>query len=117
MGKKVDQLKGGIFTFAGDKVTMKMGDKQHAGSYKADASKSPKHIDITSKGPGGKENTAEAIYKIDGETLTICTGLGTASSTKNSDGTETEPVAKQDPRPTAFDSKQGALIVFKRKSS
>jgi len=115
MGKKMDNLKGGVFTFADGKVTMKMDEQETPGTYKIDAGKSPKQINLTSKGPGGKDATAEAIFKIDGDTLTICMGLGTSKTEKRADGTGSERVITQDPRPTAFDSKQGALIVYKRK--
>src|SRR5690242_12093673 len=39
--------------FAGDKLTFKEGDKAEEGTYKIDATKKPKHIDLT-KGKDGK---------------------------------------------------------------
>ena len=40
--------------------------------YTHDAKKSPAEIDITEGRAGGKDMIIKGIYKIDGETLTLC---------------------------------------------
>jgi uncharacterized protein (TIGR03067 family) len=70
------------------------------GTLKIDATKTPKWMDATflEGGPGLNE-TVLGIYKLDGDTLTVCCG------------------AVDDPRPSAFESKTGTslrLIEYKR---
>jgi len=42
------------------------------GKFSHDPKKSPAEIDLTESRPGGKDMMIRGIYKIDGETLTIC---------------------------------------------
>lgn len=66
--------------------------------YTHDAKKSPAEIDITEGRGGGKDMIIKGIYKIDGETLTLCmTPMGD--------------------RPTKFESAAGGqtiIMTFKR---
>ena len=98
-GKKLDIPKGRVITFSHDEFSAKVDGKKQSSSYKTDGSESPKHMDITTEGPDEKGMISLAIYKIEGDTLTICAGGGI--------------VDKQEPRPTAFDSKQGSLMILK----
>lgn len=50
-------------TFKGDGLKM---------TFKVDSSKSPKEIDFQYTTPEGKEWTLQGIYKLDGNTLTVC---------------------------------------------
>ena len=96
-GKKVEHQEFDLLRFSGDKLIAESSDKKTVlpSNYRTDKSKSPKHIDITIKSIGtGKDDVSHGIYKIKGDTLTICIGK---------------------PRPTAFDSKKSGLIVCKRK--
>ena len=99
-GKKRDDSIGGLLKFSGNNITFESGDKKNdlPFNYRTDKSKSPKHIDLTFKNLDGKDVIdALGIYKIEGDALTICMGT------------------KRGLRPTEFDSKQGVLMVHKRK--
>ena len=91
---------GGVtVTFTADgKMLFREGNKPtEEGTYKADPKKSPGEIDIS---PPKEEGTLIGIYKIDGDTLTIC--LSEKGSTD---------------RPAKFESPDGTnvmLITLKR---
>ena len=54
------------------------------------------------------------IFKIEGDRLTISTGQTSVATETRDEGTEGKTIIKQGPRPKAFDSKMGALMVLKR---
>jgi uncharacterized protein (TIGR03067 family) len=101
-GKERPVPDGGItFNFAADgKLTVKEGaGKSNDAAYKIDAKKSPAEIDIIP--PEGKdEPTIQGIFKIEGDTLTICITGGQGGE-----------------RPTKFESPDGSrtmLMILKR---
>jgi len=98
-GKKTDATEGGggTFIFAKDnKLTIKdKGKQDKGGTFKMDASKSPKEIDLIEGADGEK---LEAIYDLDGDTLRLAIS----------------PQGPKGKRPTALDSKQAILLVMKR---
>lgn len=92
---------GGIaFEFTPDgKVRIRDGPKQSPpADYKTDPKKSPAEIDIDLPDTGRKAPAMAGIYRLDGDTLTLCVSRG---------GT----------RPTKFESPAGSdvtLMTFKR---
>jgi uncharacterized protein (TIGR03067 family) len=74
-GKEDPEAKGHVLIFDGDKFSVKKDDKvMIKGTFKIDASKSPKTMDMAiSEGPeDAKDKTAQAIYALDGDELTWC---------------------------------------------
>jgi uncharacterized protein (TIGR03067 family) len=58
-----------------DKYTLTIGDKTEKGTYMLDASKAPKAMDIFPTEGDNNGKTFLAVYKIDGDSLTICYSL------------------------------------------
>lgn len=92
---------GGTFIFSKDKkVVMKeKGKADKNGTFKADASKSPKELDLISSDKD--KAVLRAIYQIDGDTLKLAF-FGEDAKGK---------------RPTAFDAKKAAIMILKRQKS
>ncbi|MCI0457853.1 MAG: TIGR03067 domain-containing protein [Gemmataceae bacterium] len=98
-GKDYDRIKGDQLIFEGDRLTLKMKDRDQKITYKLDVSKKPRAIDIT---PEGKDKTIPAIYELKGDTLKLCFA---------------EPDTE---RPTEFKSDEGSrrvLVILKRAKS
>jgi uncharacterized protein (TIGR03067 family) len=77
-GKPDNPPAGTSITFTADgKVLMKEGGggKTEEGAYKADPKKSPAEIDITPPAADKGEKVI-GIYKIEGDTLTMCISMG-----------------------------------------
>jgi uncharacterized protein (TIGR03067 family) len=102
-GKKevLDKDKSGTLTVKGDKGTMKMGRGAHDVTFHLDPSKTPKQVDMTVN-EGDKDEVHKGIYKLDGDTFTLC---------------KSHPPQQ---RPTKFASKEGErwpqVFVFKRQA-
>jgi uncharacterized protein (TIGR03067 family) len=83
----------------GDTLLFKsLGDTDgQASTLKVDASKTPKTVDVIDKNDAKDKKSPLAIYKVEGDLLTVCNSL--------------------DERPTQFSADKGtgrALLVFKR---
>jgi uncharacterized protein (TIGR03067 family) len=96
---------GGIhFTFTADgKMVVREGkrEKPDAGTYTVDAKKNPAEIDLMPP-PDKKEPTVQGIFKVDGDTMTLCFARGPGGTTT---------------RPTKFESPAGSetiVITLKR---
>jgi uncharacterized protein (TIGR03067 family) len=79
-------------------VTFEDGEGEHtlSGKITLDPTKSPKWLDAHMTDGAMKGKTMVAIYKLEGDMQTLCVA----------------PPGKD--RPTAFDSSQGTLLVWKR---
>ena len=99
--RKGELLKKSTFEIAADKMLVKFNEGNKPSTYTLDPAAKPKTIDITPQGEGdGKGETVPGIYKLEGDTLTICF-----------------PCGAQMERPTEFVSKEGSdtlLLVLKR---
>jgi uncharacterized protein (TIGR03067 family) len=95
--RKEKEAPGVTMVVKGDQLTIKEPKREETVTFVLDAKKKPREITLKVKGEKG----IPGIYKIEGETFTICFSKG---------GT--------DPRPKQFTTKPGSthtLIVFKRK--
>jgi uncharacterized protein (TIGR03067 family) len=89
-------VKDRAITFTGDKLIMKQGQVAlQEATFKLDATKEPKHIDMRDKKDG---KTLRGLYVLDGDTLKISHYL---------EGTE---------RPATFDAKDLFIVTLKRQT-
>lgn len=96
-GREQKDALGWLVTFKAGKLSVKVGDTVKGdGTYKADASKEPKWLDIKTE-----RSSIRAIYEVKGDTLRLCHGRADA-----------------DERATKFASENGTgnrtLVVLKR---
>jgi uncharacterized protein (TIGR03067 family) len=71
-----DQAQSGELVVLDDEYRPKLGATVETSTFKLDATKKPKAIDFTYTSGFSKGKTIKGIYKIDGDDLTICRGLG-----------------------------------------
>jgi uncharacterized protein (TIGR03067 family) len=66
-------------TFKDGKVTVEMKNAEHKGTFKLGKEDKLGTLDLTPDDPNEKENGVKALYKVDGDTLTICLNEGKTS--------------------------------------
>jgi uncharacterized protein (TIGR03067 family) len=87
-GKKIPDghVKKFKLTIKGEKWMVQFGDKQVGdATFKIDPAKDPKRIDMTFK-VEGDDLDSHGIYKVDGDTLTLCRAHGKAERPKEFKG-------------------------------
>ncbi|HEV3142618.1 MAG TPA: TIGR03067 domain-containing protein [Gemmataceae bacterium] len=99
-GKKSsdDEIKGHTLTVKGDQWTFKTGNgRASTAKVKIDDSKNPKQIDLTFQA-GAKQGPSRGIFKLEGDTMTLCRTRGDI------------------PRPEEFKTTEsaGLLVVWKK---
>jgi uncharacterized protein (TIGR03067 family) len=68
-----EATKGAELIFEGNHYALKGGTEQFRGTFRLDATRTPRAIDATFTEPDGKEKgKAVGIYKLEGDRLTIC---------------------------------------------
>ena len=90
-----DDVKGSRLVLEGETFTLKTPGGDMVGTFKIDATKSPKTIDATFSDGPQKGMVTEAIYEVDGKTFKVCSSTIPGS-----------------PRPTKFESKAGSGHVL-----
>ena len=93
-------LEGGRWSLKDNTYSFELGDQSEQGKFKLDPSKMPATIDLEITAGNDKGKTQVGIYKLEGDTLTVCFA---------------HPGDKE--RPTKFATKEGTdqlMFVFKR---
>ena len=94
-----EEVKGGQVVFKGDEMTLKEGaDDKNPWKFRVKLypSQNPKALDATALNQEHKGPVSTAIYRLEGDTLTIC-------SSNDPDKNE---------RPKEFESKEGSKVIL-----
>jgi uncharacterized protein (TIGR03067 family) len=90
-------------TFKGDKFTVKHKEAEHKGAFQIGREDKIGTLDLTPDDADKKDHPLKGLYKVDGDTLTVCVNEGKISE-----------------RPKEFGAKEGshcAVVVFTREKS
>ena len=100
--REAAEIVGHLLRFEGNTFSIReKGATIYEGTFEVDASANPRTIDFKHTGESSRGKTWRGIYRIDGDTLTICDNAGDV----------------QKGRPTSFGTKPDSgrvLVVFKR---
>jgi uncharacterized protein (TIGR03067 family) len=77
-----------MLTIKGDQWILISNMGKSNATCKIDLSKEPKTIDLDGVGPGGEKSLLLGIYKLEGDTLTLCRATGTTERPKEFKTTE-----------------------------
>jgi uncharacterized protein (TIGR03067 family) len=100
---------------AGDRATFRMSRGKYEGAgftvtYKLDATKNPRQIDVIHAGKGKAGNVVMGIYRFKGDTLTMV-----LAKSRLKGGPNGQPVlAETAERPTTFDAADATVYILKR---
>lgn len=109
-GQRIDEMVGSTIEFAaGGKLIHRIGKQANEGRYVLNAAQEPMHLDMITKGPGGRESKSLGIFEIADDVLRIAGGVNTVDV--SADGKVSEKLAE---RPTAFDPGKSLVITLKR---
>jgi uncharacterized protein (TIGR03067 family) len=61
-----------VVVIKGDTMTENLLGKQQTDRIRIDTSKTPAHFDLTPEKAAGKSDTVRGIFKVEGDTLTLC---------------------------------------------
>jgi uncharacterized protein (TIGR03067 family) len=88
-GKSVseEKLKSSTLTIKGDKYIVKVNDQTYETQMTLDPEKKPKTIDMKFLDGANKDKSTLGIYKIDGDTFTMCRGLNPGQTRPQDFGT------------------------------
>jgi uncharacterized protein (TIGR03067 family) len=115
-GKKIiAEPDGSRMFFVGDKMAMEKGGKKGDSetTFKIDATKKPKHLDLIFKDKDGNPSTIRGIYDLDGDNLKVCYRIQLTGG-KKTDDKDKDKTPFVEARPSSFDSSQGVLVILKR---
>jgi uncharacterized protein (TIGR03067 family) len=70
--QELEAMKGGGWTFKGSELSFEDANAPGKASFKVDASKNPKEIDLTALDGPQKGKTGEGIYKLEDGKLSVC---------------------------------------------
>jgi uncharacterized protein (TIGR03067 family) len=101
-GKPFAFMKGTRYVFAGNKATLKGKKRDKEATFTLAPTRDPKEIDFTPARP--KEPVSRAIYRLEGDKLTLCFPAPTLGA------------KEAGKRPTSFSNK-GLLLILQRQKS
>jgi uncharacterized protein (TIGR03067 family) len=109
-GQRIDEMVGSTIEFAaGGKLIHRVGKQANEGRYVLNAAQDPQHLDMITKGPGGRESKSLGIFEIADDVLRIAGGVNTVDV--SADGKVSEKLAG---RPAEFDPGKSLVITLKR---
>jgi len=117
-GMEIKPEKKAFFVFSKDQVELRVdrvGEPVQKAKFRLNVTKNPKIIQIAGDLAKGEPEWIQGLFEIDGDELKI--KLQSVSELTGKDqktGKVVDRKAKVGPPPTAFDDKNGELLIFKR---
>jgi uncharacterized protein (TIGR03067 family) len=116
-GRKEPTPPGLEVVFDGATMRVKMGDETQKRTVKLNITTNPRQIDTTAEDGPMKGSVEPGIYEVTADQIKMCVAAseGTVQLDDKGNPVEATRTNKVGKRPTAFDDKQGAVIILKRK--